>query len=59
MLDLCQQIIEYEEEMNDRAFINALFMLLPELIEWGSLQNSLYRKEKSLNLNEVMTGLNV
>jgi len=59
MLDLCQQIIEYEEEMNDRAFINALFMLLPELIEWGSLQNSLYRKGKSLNLNEVMTGLNV
>ena len=44
--------------MNDRTFINALFMSLPQTAEWRSLRNSLYRKGTLLTLNEAMNELN-
>jgi len=58
MLELCQYIIECREEMNDRTFINILFMSLPQSLEWRALQNTLYRKGTLLTLNNVITELN-
>jgi len=58
MLELYQCIIKCREEMNDRTFINALFMSLPQSLEWRALQNTLYHKGTLLTLNNVITELN-
>ena len=54
MLELRPCIIE----MNDRTFINVLFMSLPQSSEWRASQNTLYCKGTTLSLNDVITELN-